>query len=195
MNSEISTEERSIHFTIDIEDMIAFNEYHYIRSPTGIKRMFQRRVAFSVPIAILLLFLGSMMHRDLSWVFGIWFPPGLAFIGVIGYNYLELNYLKSPTFFRNKIRKFYSIADNRSVLGEHLLRIGQDGFVSASKYLETRLSWGVLGRIETDSNYTYLYVSAVNAVIIPHDKITEGDFPALLQAIKTHYKPDQQLIV
>ena len=195
MSSEISTEEWSIQFTIEIEDMVAFNEYHYIRTPTGIKRMFQRRVAFSVPIAILLLFLGSMMHRDQSWIFGIWFPPVLAFMGVLAYNYLELNYLKSPTYFRNKIRKFYSIADNKSVLGEHNLRVAREGFVSATKYLETRMSWGALDRIETDSNYTYLYISAVNAIIIPHAKITEGDFPALLQAIKTHYKPDQELIV
>ncbi len=181
----------SIKFNVTMDDLAEYNVFYSLTSPT-IRALRRNRIIIMVPLVFALSFLtANLVTHHLDLIFSILTACfSTAAFGV--YLYFFYRYLYLPKI-RKLARKLYSEDKNPGMVGEHTLEVDEQGFVERTAFRETRFSWGALTRIENTPGYTYLFVGAASAFIIPHKSIIEGDFPALLKQIQQHYKPEQTL--
>ena len=174
-----------------MDDLVAANIYHTKNSPT-VRSMQRRQMMSLVPVMFIATFIlaNALPHSP-----GISYPLIVAAVcaswtaGYLIY-YYKHGYIKRM---RKMLAKLYSEGKSPSMLGEHVLEVDENGFTDRTKVNESRYSWGALQRIESEPGRTYLYVGAVNAFVIPHSAITEGNLAALLEQVKIHYRPDAAL--
>jgi len=55
------------------------------------------------------------------------------------------------------------------------------------------MAWGVIERIESTKAHTFLIVGTNAAVIIPHERTTQGVYGVFMQELGRRFKPDQPL--
>ena len=176
-----------IRYEVTIADLIAYDDFACRQSAHLQRRRYwyRRGVALYILLApsalvylfkartpVLPVFLGSLVA---AMFFFLWYPGYLT---------------------RRRHRLIHKMAaedGNKSMLGEAELELTENGLISRTDQIETKLAWESLQRIETTPNATYLYVNQVNACVVPHDKVIEGDFPTMLAEIGRRYHPDREL--
>ena len=166
-----------------MEDLVAFNKYHYKHSPV-LRRRRQTLLAIVAVLEFLWFF----------WCFG-WTHPELALlylivtfaIGILlG---LCLRWLIGDRL----IRRLYSREKNRSFFGAHELELTDEYLIHRTAYTDSKVAWGVIERIESTKDHTFIYVGTNSAVIIPHERITQGVYGVFMQDLGRRFKPDQPL--
>lgn len=60
---------------------------------------------------------------------------------------------------------------------------------------EGKMAWATLETIDSDSDYTYLYMRSGGALVIPNYRLDEGDLRTFLTEVGRHYHPDKHLEV
>lgn len=176
-----------IRFQRTMDDMIAFSDYHYDHSPTLKKIVARYRVGGALAILVLSNALVHLILPDAP-------LPLTLTVSVVGAIYFATQagkIIKRKT--RDNTRKLYAEGKHASLDKEVLLELTETGLIARSDYMETKLAWGAIERIESTPDHTFLYLSPVQAFTIPHNKITEGNFPAMLAEIGRLYQPGQPL--
>jgi hypothetical protein len=163
-----------IRYENSLADLVAFNRYHCEHSPTV--RRTRGRVTWVLPFCILIFVVPlSLMER----------APGLLAAGA---TFATLYALIAPEFFRRSIdrqaRKLYSEGVNKSTLGEHELELTEGDLIERTLYGEQRTRLQAIERVVTDNGYSFVYLSAVMAHVIPHDAVLEGDYEVFIERIK-----------
>lgn len=185
------TAKTMIRYEVTIDDLVAFN-VSYMRTSSMIRSMQRRQMLVGVPLA----FVGTFgLTSTLPHFPGIVHPLIMATAAALWTaGYLSYYYRRG---YINRVRKLvtkvYSEGKSPGLLGEHVLQVDENGFTDRTKFNESRYAWGGLMHVEGGPGHTYLYIGAANALIIPHAGITDGDFPALLEQVKMHYRPDAAL--
>ena len=173
--------------------MMAFNWFHLMWSEEGIRRRKRTRIIAVTLLAAMGLFFGSLISQSLPTVFPSWTAFAAATAGGLLGWVLSLPQMSTPVLLRYLVRKTYSKPDMQKYLGEHRLEVDDQGIRHRTSVSETRLAWGALHRIESERDYSYWYINSRQAIVIPHQNIVEGSFPALLARVKEHYKPGELL--
>jgi hypothetical protein len=185
---------QSIRYTVTVDDVVALGVFHSIRSAAAKQTRQRLRVILSAVAGAVWFIVGYNVYLVSPQTIGLWVAPAFGLMaGGVVYG-LGSHRFQMPHLLRYMIRKRYAKPDNAKYLGEHSLAIDAQGFTHRTPYTESRYAWGALDRIEAEPSHTYWYVSSCQAIVIPHQKIVEGNFPALLAAVKEHYKPSQTLV-
>jgi hypothetical protein len=92
------------------------------------------------------------------------------------------------------IRRQYSGEKNRAFLGAHELELTDEGLLHRTAYSEGRMAWGMIERIETTKDHTFIYVGTGSALVIPHARITGGSYETFMRALAERFQPDQPLL-
>lgn len=193
MTTDTEELRQTIRYTVAVEDVVALTEFHAIRSEAAKRKRHRVRVFLSVALALTCFALGYNMHLTSPMVIGVWFAPVFALMGGLAAFVMASPRFTIPRLLRYLVRRRYSKPDMTKSLGEHSLDVDDQGFTHRTRFSETRYAWGALERIETEPNHTYWYINSCQAIVIPHQKIIEGSFPAVLSATKQHYKPGQAM--
>jgi len=82
------------------------------------------------------------------------------------------------------VRRLYAGGTNRGLAGPHDLELIGDELIERDPLGESRVKLQLIERVVTDKGYTFIYLSAVSAYIIPHAAVMEGDLAAFLKALK-----------
>lgn len=184
----------SVRYNVEMDDLLAFTDYHLLRSATGKQIRERMRRVFAGIIAAVYFLLGLLLHAALPNTIGLWFPFLFAVLGGGLYYLFGLSRgSRHSGATRRRLVDLYSAGANRATICEHTLEITETGIVDRTPVSECRYAWAALEHIESDAKHTYLYIGAANAIVVPHEKVTLGSFPAVLQAIKLHYTPDRLL--
>ena len=67
-------------------------------------------------------------------------------------------------------------AANRGVLGEHELEILPDGLLEKTAVGEQKIFWTGIEKIQTEGEYTFVYIGAYLAHVVPKAKVSDGDY-------------------
>ncbi len=172
-----------LRFDSTIEDVVAFNDYHSKHSPK-MKRIMAGFRWVPALLAFLLIFTSTMKHDYGS----------AAIAGLIGASIAAI--LCPPLIrwsLRRRIYKLYSKGIHKKILGEHEAEIVEDGIIARASYSESKYSWGLIEKIESTAEYTFIYVDEAMAYVIPHTRIEEGNYKAFMTELGQHFKPDQKL--
>ena len=180
-----------LHYTNTLEDVCALNNYHASKSPAVQKALRVQQVGLVLAGILLLLCSMVLMLTD-SRVTGSY---TLLFIGGGLFSFIQAYILpRRYNKIRNKtIAKLFSEGENKRLFCEHELEVVDDGVIERTPYSETKMAWGTIERIEATSDYTYLYLGAVNAYIIPNKRVPAVDLAAFMHELKANYTPDQTL--
>jgi hypothetical protein len=173
-----------ITFRLAMDDIVSFNTYVFATSP-AIRRSFliNKLIISGTPLAVVLaqVYILRMPFRE-SLLFIV---PALLFLS------LPLYFL-TPIFFRKvalrKVGKIYAEGENKSLLGEHVLRIEPDGLTEKTELCETKQRWESLEKIVTDGPRTSIFAGAVQAYIIPRQSVLAGDYEAFVAELRRRYQ-------
>lgn len=167
-----------------IDDAVAWGQYYFKHSPVLRRR---RKVAFILlPIWILACSLLVFGFGHLETVLLCTLIYSVVSILII----LGLRQLIGDRL----LRKQYSSDRNRGFLGWHELELTDEGLLFRSAYTEGKMAWGVIERIESTKDHTFIYMGTASALIIPHNNITSGNYAAFLQELGQRFRPDQPLL-
>lgn len=93
-----------------------------------------------------------------------------------------------PAEWRRKIRsmtrKSLSEGSNAGALGARELESTESGLVERSAHSEQKTGWPAIEKVVSTDEYTFVYTSAVSAVVIPRSAVIEGDYEAYVDAVR-----------
>ena len=176
-----------IRFRRTLEDLLAFSDFYCRESPTVKGVVARYRVKGTLFIALLPCALIHVLAPEVPLPFLFFSSIAAAVV----FATQAASIVRHRT--RESLLKLYTEDKKPFVEKEVEVELMETGLIARSNHMETKVAWGALERIDTTPDYTFLYFNSMSAFIIPHNRILEGSFPALLAEIGRRYHPDQNL--
>jgi YcxB-like protein len=170
-----------------LEDIAAFSRYHYDNSP-AIRRLRLYLLGIALvagalcSVAVLRLLGGDTLAT--------WLSATLA-ATIVGIMLVAVPKRWSSWFWnsygRRYIARAYSEGRNRALFGRHELQFSEDGVSERTEVGELNLRWSAIERIQCTDDYTFIYVSAVSALVLPRARVTEGDYGGFIADLERRW--------
>lgn len=177
----------AIRFSNTIDDFLAMSEFHYKASPAVKRQLSNYQWTVGLGIFVLPLLISVVFRSHGNGLFDLLVAAIVAAV----FAYI------APISWRRSVRRqtlrMYNEGSNKAAFSEREMEVTPDGIVSRSAYGESLTAWGAVERIESTSDYTFIYISSVMAYVIPNKRIPEHDLREFLFDLKTQYKPDHTL--
>jgi len=162
-----------IRYCNTIDDSIAFNKFHWSKSPRFQKNRRRQTIYIPILLAAFVLFVFILTRElDILIIGSVCLP---LYVIIIVWHYKRT--------IPQSIKKTYEESDNKSFFCEHVLEIDDDGIIATTEYGQGKTKWKGIQRVETCGDYTFVYVGAMSAHIIPKLRIIEGDYDLFVQEI------------
>ena len=156
-----------IYYNLTEEDYINFNLYHIKNSKTGKRALVLQR--FLTPLFFIIISYIYSLISDMS------FLP--LFITFLVTSILWVIFY--PKYFYRLIarnaKKMMKEGKNDGLLGNHQLKLTEEGLVDTSSNKETKVTWSGITSFKEDDGYFLLYNSSVSAYILPKREIDHVD--------------------
>ncbi len=149
-----------VEYSLELEDLLAFNQYHHAHSPAVRRQQFTPRVA--VLIALAAVWVLSCAIVDPS----AWIILGF-FLGLVG----AISYFSYPARVRRRSRRLvermYMEGQNRGLFTRRRMTITPETITDATEISVTTIKWVAVEKIVVDQRHAYFYDSAASAFILP----------------------------
>jgi hypothetical protein len=166
-----------IRFENTMDDVVAFSRYCFRHSPTMIRT--RRYVVWGIPLLI-----GCPVAW--YWVANGMYESLVCFM--LGCSIYVLVYPRLMLWSHGRaVRRIYMEGKNRGVVGWHELELTDLTLIERCEVGESTIRIDGIERIVSDGDYTFVFVSAVSAHIIPRASITEGDYDLFVSALQNKY--------
>jgi len=156
-----------IHSNLTEEDYIHFNLYHIKNSETGKRALALQR--FITPLFFIIISYIYSLISDMP------FLP--LFITFLVTSILWVIFY--PKYFYGLIarnaRKMIKEGKNEGLIGNHQLKLTEEGLVDTSLNKETKVTWLGITSFQEDDGYFFLYNSSVSSYILPKREIDDVD--------------------
>lgn len=163
---------------VDIDDIIAFNQFYHSHSSLGARARKMQRVALLV-IAVSLLY--SFWEYGLENILTV----SLAAFGVLGIGYFLFGKKVSYSHqVATSVRVIYEDPAMRATLGEKVVELDGEWISESSRIFQIRAKIASLHSIDVERGRVFIRANPVSAIIIPWNKVTEGDAVAFLDALQ-----------
>ena len=168
----------NIRYSVTLEDLIAFNRFHIQHSRQLVR---QRRIAgLALPLAtILVAVVLAILRSDFRLL------PFVVLFVVLYVLFLRRAYGKG---LEKKLRRLYAEGKNKGVLGEHSLHLQDDGISRQSDVGSTTVAFRGIEKIESTPTHTFIYISALSAIVIPKERVIEGDYSEFLMHLRRKWE-------
>jgi hypothetical protein len=173
-NSGQMADDSALRYVVDFEDIMGFQRFHFAHSPTMRNQRFG--LIGVVSFLIVALCLLALPEHSLTQRLGIAVPLVLL-NGIIAYFLLKWS-ISSQT------RKLLSEGSNSGILGDHELRLDERGLTEITSVNESRHAYSGISRIEETSDYAFIYISSLQAHVVPKRKILDGDIGSFMSNIR-----------
>ena len=156
-----------IHYNLTEKDYIHFNLYHVKNSKTGKRALIWQRFLSPFFFAVAAYLYSVITSTPLLPRLVLFLAMSILFI------------LFYPKYFYSLIarntKKMINEGKNEGLLGEHQLKMTEEGIVDTSSQRETKVTWSGITGFKEDEGYFYLYNSSVSAYILPKREIDHED--------------------
>jgi len=165
-------------YDFDIEDLTAFQRYHYSNSPAYRRKRNVNRVLF--PIAASLLVTSRFLRHGFD-------PIYLGIFAVLAVAWFVLY----PRWFDRKVirrsNQFLREGKTDGMFGRREIEFFLDKVHIVSPSGETTYRSSAITKIVETPDALLLYVSSVPALILPRRKLSESDFQQAARFVRQHY--------
>jgi hypothetical protein len=170
-----------IRYEIAVEDLLAFSVHHHQKSPT----LRRNRFLTVVVLAGMIVWLSFVAAESLRIPEVLWIGTALAAL-------FAVVYLRTWKRGMNRVMtKLYAEGRNRGALGVHLAELRDEGFYRRTSCGEQTVFWNGIERIESIPGYTFVYVSALSAHVLPEHSVIEGSFQAFVEELQRRWQESQ----
>jgi hypothetical protein len=147
----------TIDYLVCADDIAHFNHYHLQRSP----RMKRHRVVTAISI--------MLMWASVAFLLFPWLHIGALGLGMLVAGiYVAATSRSGPSRHQTEaIRRLFDEGKNRALFGHHRMLLHDDRIEVSTEYSRGEVRWEGVERVEQDEQYVYIYVSALNAYVIP----------------------------
>ena len=168
-----------IRYTLELDDLVAFNQFYIDTSPSIRK---QRLMLVIASILLLTLSLLCWRYEDslFSGSFGIF---GVFFIAYYWYGCRKVN--------AKRVAGLYPKEKNPGMLCQHELEILPDGFIDRTHVGEGKTTFRGIVRIESTATHSFVFIGTLSAHVIPHAKVTEGHAESFVTTLKQKWETQQ----
>lgn len=154
-----------IHYHLTEEDYLNFNLFHVKNSKTAIRALNVQRIL----LPIVFIIAGFLLSK-----FGdIPFLPAIIIYSIIAI----LCFIFYPKYFYGHVnrisKKMIKEGKNDGLLGDHVMRMTDEGIVDSTVNGETKVNWSGIIEMKEDNHHIYLYNSAVSAYILPKKELAD----------------------
>ena len=163
-----------IRFETKIDNIIAFNRFHFANSPAWRRQLWTQTLLMPVVAGVLFLFafvvLNPIDDADLF----------LRFLGIfllllsIGWVFFIRRHLNGSL--ERNTRKYLSEGSNDSILGWREMELVNNRLIVNLKLIDSSYDLRAIERIVGDDQYTFVYIGAVQAFIIPMQLYPEDEY-------------------
>ena len=155
-----------LQYALREDDLIAFNE-HQMRASGKMKQVMHKHM-FLVPS--IFLFLGAM----LAWLYQNY--SGALYIAGAGLLWAICLPFAVKWDLKRKFRNMYTDDQKKQILGLMKLRIQPKVLQEITDSKKIDMIWKDILRVELIAKYAFIFVETDEAIIIPKETITEGNF-------------------
>ncbi len=177
-----------VEYERTLEDLVEFNLFHIAHSPSLQRQILLTRVFISLLIFFLTLGASYLLAGTLK---------PLAYISSISIIGSAIFFVIYPSINRSscirRTRKLLSEDDNNAILGRQIITASSEGLFCETDAGESKLNWSSIAKVVQNDDYIFLYIGAVNAIIIPKNIFsTDQEQQKFLDFIHTNCKqPDE----
>ncbi len=148
-----------INYDVTVDDMVKFNAHH-LRS-SGASRSSLARTQAGIAAIYAMLTTMIVLTGDIPLYLAA-VPMALLTAVVVG---------RLPGRVEQRVRRLvqasYAEGRNLGTLGPHRLTLTGDGFIDASPYVESRVRWEAVERVEITDEHAFVYIGSLRACVIP----------------------------
>jgi hypothetical protein len=163
-----------IEFTLEEGDVLAFADYHSEHSVAS--REIRRRQTYGY--ALLFSLFGLVF-----WFFGE-AALAIAFL-VLGPFWVVWWPARARRLVRKQTAALYRAGPNPIFDGPHVLRLEDASLVYVTPAAESRMPLTTVQRIASTPDYLFIYVGAVQAVVVPRRRVSKGDVDIFVQQLQS----------
>lgn len=183
-----------IRYENTVEDLITFQLHFYECSPALRRSATGWRwggvaLIIGAPFFVVPLVVDALIRST-----GAKIVPGIELYGIIlvvAIVAASLYFLRYPRLMRQQstklVRKIYEEDPSHTTDEWHELELHENGLIARTSVKENNYAWGAIEKIESTPSYTFIWVGALMAHIIPHHRITEGDLSSFLAELGSRF--------
>jgi len=174
-----------INYDLTKEDYLEFNMHHISKTKSIKTTLFIERFI----ISIMFILVPFMMKPKNDIPFAIFFMPFI--IIYIGWIVLFPKYFKGSI--KRRLERMLNKEENKSLFGPQQLSITDVGIFEFDNLEKSKVTMKDVERVEVTEDYIYIYISEMNAYIIPHRAFkTLSEKNEIIDLLKKHCKVDVQ---
>ena len=168
-----------LQYTLAMDDLVRFARHHYRRSPTVRRALIVQTFALSA-VAFSLVFYAGAGTGLVKRVLVAAICAGLVAAIVVW---------RFPHSAERQARKMYSEGASTGMLGERTLVIESHGLREVTAGGESFYAWPRIQRLDETVDDVFVYVSPVQAFIIPRKHVDQDVGQHFVAEIKAHLEP------
>ncbi|MEX1039903.1 MAG: YcxB family protein [Pirellulaceae bacterium] len=171
---EPDADDAVLRFEVQIEDVKAFQQYYYRHS-----RAMRKRRYISMAIWGFAFFaMNYLLFREMHWFLQLTFTIALTTIATTFYVILN----KWSYFYqsRNNLRNM----DLSALICDHELRQEDEFLIEVTTVNVSRHAYDKLHSVEESPNHAFIFMSPLQAHVIPKQRITQGDLTRFLPLLR-----------
>jgi hypothetical protein len=172
-----------------LQDLIAFNRFHFAHSPAlRFQRAANALAAWSVPIALLILFLPSIAQlarekdREEFTIMFIALSILAGIAALISVAWVWLIRRVNAWSFDRRIGRMLREGANKAVLGPHELELTDARLIERSAYSEMATNLEAVERVVNTGEHAFIYFGSMTTYVVPRG-ITDGDYTGFIEAV------------
>jgi hypothetical protein len=162
-----------IEYQLGEEDLLAFSEYHLAHSPSD--REVRRRQTYG--------------YAGLFAVFGLIFTLfgeaalAIAFL-VLGPLWIAYWPWRVKQIQRKQMLARYREGKNPTLEGPVVLGLDDEGLTCVNATSQSRMSFAAVQRVADTPDHFFVYLGAVQAMVIPRRRVSRGDADIFVQELR-----------
>ncbi len=167
-----------IVYDMSVDDYVAFSLFTIVRSPSC-----RRRVLLSgliIPVIMFAIVFGLSISSG-DWV-------SICVAAVIFGSISLWGFGGNRRRVEKVNRRLLKEGANKSLLGRHELEIDKSGLAVRAPLSERKIMWGAVERIALTPDYCFVYIGAIEALIVPRRNILPEDFESLMREIEEGFR-------
>ncbi len=148
-------------FDLTLDDHLAFQEYHLKHSPSIRALRLKNWLALPAGLGLLYGFMLMVSPNPSLAVKGHWPLIAVGVVWLMGFPFWF-----HKAMLRN-VRTLLEEGSNKGMLGKHTITISPETITQAMRYQTSAVRWEAVDKVVRGEGYLFVYISAVNAYIIP----------------------------
>ncbi|MFC2095814.1 YcxB family protein [Candidatus Bipolaricaulota bacterium] len=157
-------------YEVEIKDIVAFNRFFLRNSPV----LRAQRIKYLLFCLSFFAVIGGGQSLRLRSLLSLT-------IWVVAASLFSAAYLiYSHRISRRRVLKLHPKDENRSMLCEHELEIGEGGVIERTPLGERLDAFEAITKIEQTDEHAFIFIGSSQAHVVPRNGVKEGDFDAFM---------------